>query len=77
MDFSKFKFFASIQKRWAENERKAKIEEVNKSVQVREFEGKLYLCYKDVPLAEESMLNMSICTTVKEVRDNVQRYYNL
>lgn len=69
--------FASIKKRWEETEKATRLAQVENSVQVREFDGKLYLCYDDVPLIEESMLQGNICTMVAESRQVVKKYKGL
>lgn len=68
-------------KAWIEkcsNERRKEvIERVNRSVQLREFEGKIWLCYDNIPLIEQEQLKMDICDTIKDARDTVCRYYKL
>ena len=68
-------------KTWAENYEKSRREEsiahVNRCVQLREFEGKIWLCYNDVPIVEQSQLNDTLCNTVASTREAVCRYYKL
>ena len=68
-------------KAWIEkcsNERRKEvIERVNRSVQLREFEGKIWLCYDNIPLIEQEQLKMDICDTIKDARDTVCRYFKL
>lgn len=68
-------------KAWIEkcsNERrKEAIAQVNREVQLREFEGKIWLCYDNVPIVEESQLKDTICNTVSKTREAVCRYYKL
>lgn len=68
-------------KTWAENYEKNRREEaiaqVNRDVQLREFEGKIWICYNNVPIVEESQLKDTICNTVSKTRDAVCRYYKL
>ena len=68
-------------KAWVENYAKRQhelaIEQVNKDVQLREFEGKIWLCYKDIPLVEQSQLKDMLCNTVAKARESVCRYYKL
>ena len=68
-------------KTWAENYEKNRREEsiaqVNRDVQLREFEGKIWLCYDNVPIVEESQLKDTICNTVSKTREAVCRYYKL
>ena len=53
------------------------ISQVNLDVQLREFEGKIWLCYNNVPIVEESQLKDTICNTVSKAREAVCRYYKL
>ena len=68
-------------KTWAEsyekNRRKEAIAQVNRCVQLREFEGKIWLCYDNIPLIEQEQLKMDICDTIKDARDTVCRYFKL
>lgn len=68
-------------KTWAENcaksRREEAIEQVNRDVQLREFEGKIWLCYDNIPLIEQEQLKMDICDTIKDAREAVCRYYKL
>ena len=68
-------------KTWAENyeknRRKEAIAQVNRCVQLREFEGKIWICYNNVPIVEESQLKDTICNTVSKTREAVCRYYKL
>ena len=68
-------------KTWAElyekNRRKEAIEQVNQYVQLREFEGKIWICYNNVPIVEESQLKDAICNTVSKTREAVCRYYKI
>lgn len=68
-------------KTWAENYEKNRREEaiaqVNRDVQLREFEGKIWICYNNVPIVEESQLKDAICNTVSKTREAVCRYYKL
>ena len=68
-------------KTWAENYEKNRREEaiaqVNRDVQLREFEGKIWICYNNVPIVEESQLKDTICNTVSKTREAVCRYYKL
>ena len=71
----------SMFKTWIEkcyNERRKEvIERVNRSVQLREFEGKIWLCYDNIPLIEQEQFKMDICDTIKDAREAVCRYYKL
>ena len=68
-------------KTWAElyekNRREEAIAQVNRDVQLREFEGKIWICYNNVPIVEESQLKDAICNTVSKTREAVCRYYKL
>ena len=65
-------------KTWAENyeknRRKEAIAQVNRCVQLREFEGKIWLCYNDVPIVEQSQLKDTLCNTIADTRAAVCRY---
>lgn len=77
VNLSKINFVVRMRRRWAQNEREARIAAANESVQVREFDGKLFLCYDDVPLIEESLLNAPICAAVNASRDTVLKWHGL
>ena len=68
-------------KTWAElyekNRREEAIAQVNRDVQLREFEGKIWICYNNVPIVEESQLKDTLCNTVASTREAVCRYYKL
>lgn len=68
-------------KTWVENyeknRRKEAIAQVNREVQLREFEGKIWLCYNNVPIVEQSQLKDAICDTITYTRAAVCRYFNL
>ena len=68
-------------KTWAEhyekNRREEAIAQVNRDVQLREFEGKIWICYNNVPIVEEGQLKDTICNTVSKTREAVCRYYKL
>ena len=68
-------------KTWAESYEKSRREEsiahVNRCVQLREFEGKIWLCYNDVPIVEQSQLKDTICDTITYTRAAVCRYFKL
>ena len=57
--------------------REESIAQVNRDVQLREFEGKIWLCYNNVPIVEESQLKETLCNTVEKTREAVCRYYKL
>lgn len=68
-------------KTWAEyfekNRRKEAIAQVNREVQLREFEGKIWLCYNNVPIVEQSQLKDAICDAITDTRAAVCRYFKL
>ena len=68
-------------KTWAElyekNRREEAIAQVNRDVQLREFEGKIWLCYNNVPIVEESQIKDTLCNTLASTREAVCRYYKL
>ena len=68
-------------KTWAENyeknRRKEAIAQVNRDVQLREFEGKIWLCYNNVPIVEQEQLKDTLCNTLASTREAVCRYYKL
>ena len=68
-------------KTWAElyekNRREEAIAQVNRDVQLREFEGKIWICYNNVPIVEESQLKDTLCNTVAKTREAVCRYYEI
>ena len=68
-------------KKWADRcairQREEAIEQVNRDVQLREFEGKIWLCYNNVPIVEQSQLKDTICNTITDTRAAVCRYFKL
>ena len=68
-------------KTWAENyeksRRKEAIAQVNRCVQLREFEEKIWLCYNDVPIVEQEQLKDTLCNTITDTRAAVCRYFKL
>lgn len=69
--------FKSWAKLCAQKRRNEAIEQVNRDVQLREFEGKIWLCYNDVPIVEQGQLKKDICDAVTDARLAVCRYYKL
>ena len=41
---------------YAKRQHELAIEQVNKDVQLREFEGKIWLCYCNIPIVEQNQL---------------------
>ena len=69
-----FKIFSE---HFEKKRREESIAQVNRDVQLREFEGKIWLCYNNVPIVEESQLKDTLCNTVSKTREAVCRYYKL
>ena len=57
--------------------REESIAHVNRCVQLREFEEKIWLCYNDVPIVEQSQLKDTLCNTITDTRAAVSRYFKL
>ena len=54
----------------SEAKRKALIVvEANNLLQVREFSGKLFVCYRDIPIIEDSQLNCPIEVVINKARE--------
>ena len=69
--------FKTLAENHAKRRREEAIAQVNRDVQLREFEGKIWICYNNVPIVEESQLKDAICNTVSKTREAVCRYYKL
>ena len=69
--------FKSLAKIYAKKRHNEAIEQVNREVQLREFEGKIWLCYNNVPIVEQSQLKDTICNTITDTRAAVCRYFNI
>lgn len=69
--------FKTFSEYYEKKKREEYIEQVHRDVQLREFEGKIWLCYKDVPIVEESQLKDTLCNTLESIREAVCRYYKL
>ena len=69
--------FKTLVENYEKNRRKEAIAQVNRCVQLREFEGKIWICYNNVPIVEESQLKDTLCNTVASTREAVCRYYKL
>ena len=69
--------FKSLSEYFEKRRRKELIEQVNQDVQLREFEGKIWLCYNNVPIVEQSLLKDTICNTITDTRAAVCRYFKL
>ena len=69
--------FKILSEYYEKKRREESIAQVNRDVQLREFEGKVWLCYNNVPIVEESQLKDTLCNTVSKTREAVCRYYKL
>ena len=69
-----FKKFAEY---YEKKRREEAIEQVNQYVQLREFEGKIWLCYNDIPIVEQEQLKDTLCNTLANTREAVCRYYKI
>ena len=69
--------FKSLSEYFEKRRRKELIEQVNQDVQLREFEGKIWLCYNNVPIVEQSQLKDTICNAIADTRAAVCRYFKL
>ena len=69
--------FKTLSEYFEKNRRKEAIAQVNREVQLREFEGKVWLCYNNVPIVEQSQLKDAICDTITYTRAAVCRYFKL
>ena len=69
--------FKMLAEHFEDRRREESIAQVNREVQLREFEGKIWLCYNNVPIVEESQLKDTLCNTVEKTREAVCIYYKL
>ena len=69
--------FKMLSEHFEKNRRKEAIAQVNREVQLREFEGKIWLCYNNVPIVEQSQLKDTLCNTITDTRAAVCRYFKL
>ena len=69
--------FKTLAENYEKSRREESIAHVNRSVQLREFEEKIWLCYNDVPIVEQSQLKDTLCNTVASTREAVCRYFKL
>lgn len=44
------------------------------TVQIREFNGKVYLSYKNIPLVEETLFSKPLKEVLKQVRESFVQY---
>ena len=69
--------FKILSEHFEKKRREESIAHVNRCVQLREFEGKIWLCYDNIPIVEQSQLKDTLCNTVASTREAVFRYYKL
>lgn len=69
--------FKILSGHFEKNRREEAIAQVNRDVQLREFEGKIWLCYNNVPIVEQSQLKDTICDTITDTRAAVCRYFKI
>ena len=69
--------FKMLSEHFENKRREEAIAHVNRCVQLREFEGKIWLCYNNVPIVEESQLKDTLCNTITDTRAAVCRYFKL
>ena len=69
--------FKMLSEHFEDRRREESIAQVNRDVQLREFEGKIWLCYNNVPIVEQSQLKDAICDTITDTREAVCRYFKL
>ena len=66
-----------LSEHYEKKRREESIAQVNRDVQLREFEGKIWLCYNNVPIVEESQIKDTLCNTITDTRAAVCRYLKL
>lgn len=69
--------FKTVSEYYEKKRLEESIAQVKRDVQLREFEGKIWLCYNNVPLVEQSQLKDAICDTITYTREAVCRYFKL
>ena len=69
--------FKILSEHLEKNRHEESIAQINRSVQLREFEEKIWLCYNDVPIVEQSQLKDTLCNTITDTRAAVCRYFKL
>ena len=69
--------FKILSEHFEKKKREESIAHVNRCVQLREFEGKIWLCYDNIPIVEQSQLKDTLCNTLSSTREAVCRYYKL
>ena len=69
--------FKMLSEHFENSRREESIAQVNRDVQLREFEEKIWLCYNDVPIVEQEQLKDTLCNTITDTRAAVCRYFKL
>lgn len=69
--------FKILSEHYEKKRREETIAQVNRDVQLREFEGKIWLCYCNIPIVEQNQLRDTLCNTLASTREAVLRYYKL
>lgn len=69
--------FKMLSEHYEKKRREEAIAQVNRDVQLREFEGKIWLCYNNVPIVEESQIKDTLCNIITDTRAAVCRYLKL
>lgn len=69
--------FKMLSEHFENKRREESIAQVNRDVQLREFEGKIWLCYNNIPIVEQSQLKDTLCNTITDTRAAVCRYLKL
>lgn len=69
--------FKNWTQKYDEKQRQLQIEEIRGKIQIREYEGRLFISYDNRPLIEQKKLKDDICLTLEEIRNNVLKYKGL
>ena len=69
--------FKILSEHFENKRREESIAQVHRDVQLREFEGKVWLCYNNVPIVEQSQLKDTLCNTITDTRAAVCRHLKL
>ena len=69
--------FKMLSEHFEKKRREESIAQVNRDVQLREFEGNIWLCYCNIPIVEQNQLRDTLCNTLASTREAVCRYYKL
>ena len=69
--------FKILSEHFEKKRREESIAHVNRYVQLREFEGKIWLCYDNIPIVEQSQIKDTLCNTVASTREAVSRYFKI